>query len=131
MLALLFPGQGSQRPGMGQAWVGTPSWSLVERLSAEPALDLVAMLTTADASTLVATRNSQIATYALSLVILDAARRAGLETAPPVVAAVAGHSLGEYTASVAAGVLTAEAGARLVCERGEAMQLAAEAQPGT
>jgi [acyl-carrier-protein] S-malonyltransferase len=47
------------------------------------------------------------------------------------VRAVAGHSLGEYTALVAAGALTAEAGALLVVARGEAMQAAADSQPGT
>ena len=52
-------------------------------------------------------------------------------TRPVTVTAVAGHSLGEYTALVAAGVLTAADGARLVGERGEAMQAAADAQPGT
>ena len=45
--------------------------------------------------------------------------------------AVAGHSLGEYTALVAAEALTPEAGARLVAARGEAMQGAADAAPGT
>jgi [acyl-carrier-protein] S-malonyltransferase len=131
MLALVFPGQGSQRPGMGAAWAGTESWTLVERLSQETGRDLGALLTTADADTLRATRNSQIATYTISLVILDAARRAGLEVTPRRVVAVAGHSLGEYTALVAAGALAAEAGARLVGERGEAMQAAADGQPGT
>ncbi len=130
MLAIVFPGQGSQRPGMGQAWQHEPSWSVVDRLSEETGRDLGALLTTADAETLRATRNSQIATYSLSLVILEAARQAGLDPASAVGAA-AGHSLGEYTALVATGVLTAEAGARLVGERGEAMQLAADAQPGT
>jgi [acyl-carrier-protein] S-malonyltransferase len=128
MLALLFPGQGSQRPGMGQSWIGTPSWRLVERLGQATGSDLGALLTEADADQLKATRNSQIATFTLSLVILDAARQAG---AARDVAAVAGHSLGEYTALVAASVLTPEDGARLVKERGEAMQTAADANPGT
>jgi [acyl-carrier-protein] S-malonyltransferase len=44
---------------------------------------------------------------------------------------VAGHSLGEYTALVAAGAVTAEEGARLVDARGEAMQIATDAAPGT
>jgi [acyl-carrier-protein] S-malonyltransferase len=116
---------------MGEPWRDHPSWSVVEQLNAETGRDLAHLLTGADAETLRATRNAQIATFTLSLVILDAARRAGLEQAWPQVAAVAGHSLGEYTALVAAGVLTAEAGARLVCERGEAMQAAADAGPGT
>ena len=44
---------------------------------------------------------------------------------------MAGHSLGEYTALVAAGALTPEEGARLVAARGDAMQAAADAEPGT
>jgi [acyl-carrier-protein] S-malonyltransferase len=131
MLALIFPGQGSQRPGMGRPWLQHQSWSVVDRLSESTGRDLAALLTTADADVLRATRNSQIATYTLSLVILDAARRAGLAATPDAIGAVAGHSLGEYTALVAAGVLTAEAGGVLVTERGEAMQGAADSQPGT
>ncbi len=61
--------------------------------------------------------------------ILDAARAAGL--AGRQVRAASGHSLGEYTALVAAGALTSEAGARLVAARGDAMQSAADRQPGT
>jgi [acyl-carrier-protein] S-malonyltransferase len=116
---------------MGQPWRDHPSWSVAEQLSKTTGRDLTALLTTADAEVLRATRNSQIATFTLSLVILDAARRAGLKTDSGAIGAMAGHSLGEYTALVAAGVLTAEAGAILVGERGEAMQAAADAHPGT
>jgi [acyl-carrier-protein] S-malonyltransferase len=95
--------------------------------------DLAELLLDADPDVLRATRNSQLATYTLSLVALDAA------TAGPLagtlgtgrLAAVAGHSLGEYTSLVAAGALSAAEGARLVQARGEAMQSAAEANPGT
>ena len=126
MHALLFPGQGSQRAGMGQAWRATPSWALVDRLSEVTGRDLGHLLTTADADELKSTGNAQLATFTLSLVILDAARdRLGQP------AAVAGHSLGEYTALVAAHVLLPEDGARLVAERGEAMQSAVAANPGT
>ena len=51
--------------------------------------------------------------------------------APEGLAATAGHSLGEYSALVAAGALEASEGARLVRARGEAMQAAADANPGT
>ena len=129
MIALVFPGQGSQRPGMGQAWQSHPSWELIPRLSEVTGSDLAALLVEADADTLRATRNAQLATFALSLVILDAARQVDLS--PDAITAVAGHSLGEYTALVAAGALSAEDGARLVAERGEAMRAAAEATAGT
>lgn len=129
VLALLFPGQGSQRPGMGAPWRDHPSWSLTAEISDAAGRDVADLLVDADADTLKTTRNAQLAAFALSLVILDAARAAGLADAS--VAATAGHSLGEYTALVAAGVLTPGEGGRLVAARGEAMQRAADAAPGT
>lgn len=129
MLALLFPGQGSQRPRMGVPWQGHPAWAMVERLADASGRDLAGLLTTADADTLKSTRNAQLAAFGLSLVILEAARQTGL--AGREGHAVAGHSLGEYTALVAAGALRPEEGARLVAARGEAMQGAADAAPGT
>ncbi|HET9059329.1 MAG TPA: ACP S-malonyltransferase, partial [Acidimicrobiales bacterium] len=142
MLVLTFPGQGSQRPGMGAPWQLHPSWRLVQELSEVVGRDISHLLTDADAQELKATRNAQLATFALSLVILDATR-AAIElpdAATPVAAtaqgpyrvvAFAGHSLGEYTALVAAGALSPGQGAVLVSERGEAMQAAADANPGT
>ena len=114
---------------MGLPWRDDPAWHMVKRLSDATGRDLAGLLTDADAETLKATRNAQLATFALSLVILEAARAAGL--ADSAGRAVAGHSLGEYTALVAAGVLAPEEGARLVMARGEAMQAAADAHPGT
>ncbi|MGH9057123.1 MAG: ACP S-malonyltransferase, partial [Acidimicrobiales bacterium] len=103
MLALIFPGQGSQRPQMGVPWKGHPAWGVVERVSDAAGRDVAGLLLDADAESLRATRNAQLATFALSLVVLDAARASGAGYVP--VAAVAGHSLGEYTALVAAGAL--------------------------
>ncbi len=128
MHALLFPGQGSQRPGMGAAWRDHPSWAVVDRLGDVAGVDLAALLVDADADTLRLTANSQPATFALSLVVLDAVRAAGLAIEP---GALAGHSLGEYTALVAAGVLSDTDAVRLVVARGRAMQRAADATPGT
>jgi [acyl-carrier-protein] S-malonyltransferase len=127
VLALTFPGQGSQRPGMGSAWTGAPSWALVDRASEVAGRDVAALLLEADADELKATRNAQLTTFVASLVALDALRAAGL----PEPDAVAGHSLGEYTALTAAGALSFEDGVRLVTARGEAMQGAADARPGT
>ena len=111
----------------------------MRRLSEVVGRDLAELLVEAGPETLKATRNSQLATYTLSLVVLDAARRGPLAgrdgpsaAGPgPSAVAVAGHSLGEYTALVAGGALSAEAGALLVQARGEAMQAAAEQNPGT
>lgn len=135
----MFPGQGSQRPGMGAPWQQHPSWRLAAELSDVAGRDLAHLLVDAGADELKQTRNAQLATYALSLVILEAAQGAGLLEPAPVlggvgsgaVGALAGHSLGEYTALAAARALSPSQGAILVKERSEAMQMAAEANPGT
>jgi [acyl-carrier-protein] S-malonyltransferase len=126
VLVVTFPGQGSQRPGMGQAWTGHPSWELVMDTSDVSGRDVAGLLLESDAEELTATRNAQLATFTLSLVVLDALERLGLEPQ-----ACAGHSLGEYTALVAAGALSFEEGVQLVTERGNAMQAAADQRPGT
>src|SRR5688572_5185648 len=112
---------------MGSAWTDTPSWALVDRASEVVGRDVAALLLDADADQLRATRNAQLTTFVASLVALDALRSSGL----PEPDAVAGHSLGEYTALTAAGALAFEDGVRLVAARGEAMQGAADARPGT
>ena len=126
MLVFTFPGQGSQRPGMGSPWVEHPSWELVTEASDAAGRDVAHLLLEAQADDLTQTRNAQLATFTLSMVILDAIERTGL--AP---GAAAGHSLGEYSALVAVGAVGFEDGVRLVTERGEAMQAAADDQPGT
>ena len=110
---------------MGAAWEDHPSWELVEDASDAADRDIAHLLLTADADELKQTRNAQLSTFTLSLVVLDAVERLGLEPA-----CCAGHSLGEYTALVASGALSFEEGVRLVAERGEAMQHAADERPG-
>lgn len=111
---------------MGRPWRAHPSWELVEEASDLAGRDVEHLLCSAEATELTATRNAQLATFVLSLVVLDAVERLGV--AP---ARLAGHSLGEYTALVAAGAISFEDGVRLVAERGDAMQVAAEDRPGT
>ncbi|MCA1711984.1 MAG: ACP S-malonyltransferase [Actinobacteria bacterium] len=123
--ALVFPGQGSQRPGMGAPWRDTPGWQLVREASELVGRDLERLLADADADELRATREAQVATFLTSMLALRALPD-GLD-----VVAVAGHSLGELSALVAAGVLDELDGLRLVVERGEAMRAAADARPGT
>jgi len=126
VLAFTFPGQGSQRPGMGGGWVDHPSWEVVEEAAAISARDIAHLLLHASQEELTRTANAQLATYVLSLVVLDAIERIGVE---PTVCA--GHSLGEYTALTASGALAFEDGIRLVTERGDAMHDAAEERAGT
>ncbi len=126
MLAFTFPGQGSQRSGMGHAWVDHPSWEVAGEASEIAGRDLTALLLEAPMDELTRTANAQLATFVMSLVVLDAVERLGLTPA-----ACAGHSLGEYTALVASGALSLSDGTSLVIERGDAMQDAADASPGT
>ncbi len=126
MIAFTFPGQGSQTPGMGEAWQDHPSWELVAEASEASERDVEHLLLHADADELKQTRNSQLATYVSSMIVLDAVERIGIEAAFH-----AGHSLGEYSALTAAGVMNFSAGVQLVTERGNAMQAAAEETPGT
>ena len=126
MIAFTFPGQGSQKPGMGQPWIDHPSWELVDDASEIVGRDVSKLLLDADADELKAPRNTQLATFMLSMVVLDAVERVGIQ---PSMAA--GHSLGEYTALTATGSLSLEDGANIVSIRGEAMQAAADRNPGT
>ncbi len=123
--AALFPGQGSQFVGMGEdlflehpAMLGKPAddilgWSLQEICLNGPE------------DKLTRTEHAQPALYALSCA-LWASWRVLASTSPT---AAAGHSLGEYSALFAAGVLDFEDGLRLVAERGRAMAAAADREP--
>ena len=126
MIVFIYPGQGSQQPGMGEAWMDHPSWELVTEASEVTDRDVARLLLTADAGELTETRNSQLATFVMSMVALDAVTRLGTEAAGH-----AGHSLGEYSALTASGVLDFGDAVALVAERGDAMQAAAEEREGT
>ena len=123
--AFLFPGQAAQRPGMASAWATTPYHAVFGLVGDRMGRDLATLADDADACA-ASTALAQPAIHAASLAALDALTDAGIR--PDV---VAGHSLGEVTAAVAAGVLGRGDGADLVVARGEAMGRACAASPGT
>jgi [acyl-carrier-protein] S-malonyltransferase len=126
MIVFTYPGQGSQFSGMGASWLDHPSWELIEEASDATNVDIADLLLNADDDLLRETQNAQLATFVLSMLILDAVERLGLDSTGH-----AGHSLGEYSALTASGALDFSDAARLVGIRGNAMKKAIEEKPGT
>jgi len=118
-LAMVFPGQGSQSVGMLKGYEGLPGVDAV-RAGAVAALgaDFVKLLDEGPVEQLGLTVNTQPAMVTAAI----AAYRAWIGSGGPVPAIVAGHSLGEYSALVAAGALPFEAALPLVRFRAQSMQ---------
>lgn len=121
--AFLFSGQGSQYPGMGAELAEKygAAKEILECGSDILGFDLLKKLTDSTAEELAQTRLSQPAIFTASLIALCAVRENGVDNA-----AVAGHSLGEYAAMYASGMLTMEDAFRAIKLRSEAMAKAAE-----
>lgn len=125
---LVFPGQGSQRAAMaahlvdGFPLIAGPVLSHADEVLGMPLSDLCVF---GGVERLAHTEIAQPAILAASLATLAVLRDRGVEAA-----AVAGHSLGEYTALVAAGVLTTESALLLVHRRGELMAAVGATTPG-
>jgi [acyl-carrier-protein] S-malonyltransferase len=126
--AFLFPGQGSQQVGMGQAlYERVPEARAVfDEADARLGFSLSALCFTGPDEELTDTVNQQPALFTTSLAMHAALLAERSE--PP--AFVAGHSLGEFSALAAAGCLSFAAGLALVRRRGELMKAAGEREPG-
>ncbi len=117
--AFVFPGQGSQSVGMLDAWGDHPAVTATLAEASEAAgTDVGRLIHEGPAETLALTVNTQL----VMLVAGVANYRAWIHEGGPVPAAVAGHSLGEYSALVAAGALTLADAVPLVRFRAQAMQ---------
>ncbi len=124
--AYIFPGQGSQFPGMGKALYerSAEAREMMDRANEILGFPITDIMFGEDAEALKATRVTQPAIFIHSVVL---ARCSGLE-AP---AMAAGHSLGEFSALAAAGAMDFEDALRLVAVRASAMQKCCEKVPGT
>lgn len=129
MVAYVFPGQGSQRPGMGADLVANSrsAAETFDEASAAAESDLRSLCFDASEEDLRRTENAQIALFTCGVAAFRAVREAGA----PAPAMVAGHSVGEYAALVAADVLTLEQGVRAVLRRGQLMAQSGAERQGT
>lgn len=125
--AVVFPGQGSQRPGMALPWRGDPAFARWDQASDLLGRDVARLGTDAEEEELRQPANCQLALFVHQVVLWEAWHAATGVTP----AAFAGHSLGEYDALVAAGALSFADALVLVDARARATQAAAEDRPGT
>lgn len=125
MIVIVCPGQGSQTPGFLTPWLEVPAFekSLIA-MQAASGIDLVAHGTVSDADTIRDTAVAQPLIVGAGVATLNALLN-GKSAAQAGIAGVAGHSVGEITAAVVAGVFDAETGIRFVNERGQSMAKAA------
>ena len=130
-LAFVFPGQGSQAPGMGRdlAAAFPAAREVFEEVDEALKQRLSRLMFEGPPEELTLTANAQPALMAHSVAVLRVLEREGGLDLPARVSLVAGHSLGEYSALTAARAFPLSTAARLLRLRGEAMQRATP--PGT
>ncbi|MDR6988726.1 [acyl-carrier-protein] S-malonyltransferase [Paenarthrobacter nitroguajacolicus] len=127
MLAIVCPGQGSQTPGFLAPWLELPSVEgHLATLSEIAGIDLKAHGTTSDEETIKDTAVAQPLIVAAGLIAAKSLFDVELSTLPVI---LAGHSVGEITASALAGVLTEAEAMTFVRERANSMAAAAAVTP--
>ena len=126
--AMVFPGQGSQAVGMGEDLCRAypEARAVFDRADAVLGYSIAAICFGGPAERLTETRHAQPALLVHSIAVLRVLEANGIQPA-----AVAGHSLGEYSALVAAGVLAFDDAIQLVQRRGELMFASGVEAPGT
>jgi [acyl-carrier-protein] S-malonyltransferase len=124
----LFPGQGSQKVGMGKDFFDSLDIAKKRFDEANSIIgrDLSAICFNGPEESLTATQNTQPALFTVEAIITDVLREKGMRPSY-----VVGHSLGEYSALYAAGFISFSDGIKLVAKRGELMANAGKEMPGT
>jgi [acyl-carrier-protein] S-malonyltransferase len=125
VLAILAPGQGSQRAGFLDAWLTEGARHSLAHYAEQTGVDLVAAGTTMSDEQITDTAVAQPLIVAASL--LSASRLPDL----PVGTVYAGHSVGEFAATALAGVMSPDDALRVVATRGTAMAAAGRSRPGS
>jgi [acyl-carrier-protein] S-malonyltransferase len=124
--ALVFPGQGSQAVGMGQALAATfaEARAVFQEVDEAIGQNLTKLMFEGPGDDLKLTENAQPALMAVSMAVIRVLDKQGNFRLPEAARFVAGHSLGEYSALCAAGSFSLADTARLLKKRGQAMQQA-------
>ncbi|WP_019877846.1 ACP S-malonyltransferase [Sporichthya polymorpha] len=132
MLAIVAPGQGAQTPGFLEPWLELPAFAARLGAWSEVAqIDLVELGTKGDAEQIKDTAVAQPLLVAAGLASLAEllGTPAGADPVASAAGVLAGHSVGELTATAAAGVLPAEAAMTFVAARGRGMAEASAVTP--